>query len=197
MKGNDNYIFNSKIKAILFCILFLNIILMVCLIYKYNIQKNNIGRPSTANSSSSEFVFENTKEILSVTLKTEKLSSGEISSEIESFASKFIPYINESVLQEDSKKIDEFYKDNKDYLKQYAGIENEKDFTTICNKLRKVNCNLNELSKASFVENTAEYSNDTFKVNVKLIDKNDNYIIVKVSNNKESGKVYKYEILEE
>lgn len=193
MKNNENYIYNNKIKIVLICILILNCILMGYLTFK----NSKYNRPaSSQNSSTDTFGFDNAQELLSVTLKSENLSAGEISSRIERFATGAVPFINKNVLQSDSTDIENLYKENKGYLEVYAGIETEKEFKEMCNKLKKVECNLNEISSASYISNTAEYNNNEFKINVKLIDNNNNFFTITLSYISDNEVAYKYDILE-
>ena len=110
---------------------------MGVLIYQYNkINSNNRVQFSPQNGDESTFGFENAKILLAITLKSENLSAGEISSNIENFATKAIPFINQNILKNSSQNITKIYEDNIELLLNYAGIENEKEFTEMCNKLK-------------------------------------------------------------
>ena len=197
MSENKNYIFNNTFKTILILILILQSILMGVLIYQYNkINSNNRVQFSPKNGDENTFGFDNAKILLAVTLKSENLSAGEISKNIENFATKAIPLINKEILKNNSQNITKIYEDNIELLLNYAGIESEKEFTELCNKLKNVDCNLDELSSASYMEGTTEYSNNILKINVKLIDKNQKYIMIKLTYNPDNNVQYKYEVLE-
>ena len=198
----ENYIYNNKVKIILICILILNIILMAYLIYHFKTITTNTQRydnmPTLSENDLKDiFGFQNGKELISIELKTREISVSELSENIENFATKALPYISKNVLNESAENVKKIYKDNTNFFKDNAGIESEKEFIELCNKLKNVDCNLNELSKASYVDGTAEYSNNILKVNVKLMDKDEKYITVKVTYNKENKIEYKYEIIEE
>lgn len=197
MKNNKNYIFNNKVRIILIIILTLECILMAFLIYQssQNNERNKVHL-SPSNSSESTFGFENAKILLEVTLKSENLSAGEISKNIENFATKAIPLINKEILKNNSQNITRVYIDNIEMLLNYAGIENEKELNEMCNKLKNVDCNLDELCKASYVSDTIEYNDNILKINVKILDKNQKYITIKLTFNPDNDVQYKYEIIE-
>lgn len=197
MKDNRNYLFNNKIKTLLIIIILLECILMFFLIYQYKkINKSNNIPLSSSNSSENVFGFENAQTLLSVTLKSENLSAGEISKNIEYFATKAIPFMDKNILSNDSNNITELYKENIEMLLNNAGIKSEKELIDMCNKLKNIDCNLSQLSSASYISDTVDYNNDIFKINIKLKDKNQKYITIKLIYNPDDNVHYRYEIIE-
>lgn len=191
---------NNKIRLILFCILVLNIILMIFLIFQNNNilftgNKYEIMSFTSGKSSEDVFGFENAKVLLGVSLKSDNISTGEISKKIEIFATKALPFINQYLSDENSSNMEKIYKDNTELLLNYSGIEKVEELTQMCNKLKNTECNLNEISKASYVSDSLDYNNNILKINVKLIDKNQKYITIRIVYNPENNVKYKFEIL--
>lgn len=187
---------NKREKIIFIIILILELILMFFLIIQYkNIKHNNQSFQSTLNYSEDVFGFENAKVLLGVSLKSDNISTGEILKKIEIFATKALPFINKYLSDENSSNLETVYKDNIELLLNYSGIEKEEELTKMCNKLKNVECNLNEISKASFVSDSLENDNNILKINIKLIDKNQKYITIKLVCNPENDVKYKFEIL--
>lgn len=200
MNEKKDTISENKIRLILFCILGLNIILMIFLIFQnsnilFTGNKYEIISITSKESSQDVFGFENAKVLLGVSLKSDNISTGEILKKIEIFATKALPFINKYLSDENSSNLETVYKDNIELLLNYSGIEKEEELTKMCNKLKNVECNLNEISKASFVSDSLENDNNILKINIKLIDKNQKYITIKLVCNPENDVKYKFEIL--
>ena len=186
---------NKKFKIGIFIVLIINIIAMILLVYAYTHHEHT--GTTIMPDYEAEFGFENSAEALKVTMNSDDLSVGKISKSIESFAIQFLPYINENVLQNNEKTLQQFFKENKNYIYQYAGIEEESDFLELCNGLKQEKCNISELKTASFINDTAEYSNNKFKIDLRLIDKDNNSIIVRVTTSQKSKNRYKYQLIKE
>lgn len=198
MKINEKNIYNNKMKVILLCVLIINIILMIFLIYNYNrLNKDTIVRPMVYDNSNEKLGFDNLQEPLKATRNSDDLSIGKISKSIENFSNKFLTYLTQNVLQKDEEYYQKFFEENKNYIYQYSGIENEKDFLDFCNELKKSEINVNEIIKVSFIDGTSEYSNNVFKCDFRLIDKNNNSIILRITTSRKYQNRYKYQVIKE
>lgn len=194
-------VIRTKYKIILIIvsiILIVNIILMVYLFYRYNHREEYVERPVTIISKN-EFTFGNWGEILGAIRVTEsnskKLTASKVGKAIETFATSFIPYINENVLKNNSTTPEKFFDENKNYIFQYSGISEKKDFITLCNDLKNADCNINELANAYYIEDTAQYRNDIFRVDVKISDNDEKTINIRVTTDEKTKNRFKYEIL--
>ena len=188
----------KMIIIIVSVILIINVILMIYLIYRYKHRAEYTERP-VAVIAEYEFAFDNWGEVLSAINVTEsnskKLTASKVSKSIETFATSFIPYINENVLKNNNTTPEKFFDENKNYIFQYAGISEKKDFVTFCNDLKNADCNINELANAYYMEGTAEYSNDIFRADVRLRDKDERTMTIRVTTDEKTKNRFKYEIL--
>ena len=120
----------KMIIIIVSVILIINVILMIYLIYRYKHRAEYTERP-VAVIAEYEFAFDNWGEVLSAINVTEsnskKLTASKVSKSIETFATSFIPYINENVLKNISPILEELNQTKK-----------EMNFKEFCIKLDKL-----------------------------------------------------------
>lgn len=178
MKNSKN---NKVIMIVVASILVVNIILMLYLVYKYRNKHIKYTAPTVQYVNSEKLSFENVQEILSVTLKTKELSSAQILSSIQEFSIEFLSNINESLLQSDDNNVEMFYTQNKEYIKQYSGIDSKEKFEILYSNLKKVDCNLGGISRVQFMNDTAKYNDGIFKVQAKVIDYEGKFMNINIS----------------
>lgn len=196
-------ILRTKYKMILIIvsiILIINIILMIYLVQSYNHrEEEHVHVPLADIVAEYEFTFGNWSEILGSLKVTEgntkDLKASKVGKNIEIFATGFIPYINENVLKNNDTTPEKFYSENKNYIFQYAGISEEKEFITFCNSLKDSKCNVDELVNAYFLEGTSNYMDDIFTVDIRLKDKDENTMDVRVKTDEKTKNRFTYEIL--
>jgi len=186
--------------VIVVVVLIINIILMIYLVQRYNHrEEKHVHVPLADIEAEYEFTFGNWGEILSSLKVTEgntkDLKASKVGKNIEIFATSFIPYINENVLKNNDMTPENFYSKNKNYVFQYAGISEEKEFITFCKTLKDSKCNVNELVNAYFLEGTSNYMEDIFTVDIRLKDKDENTMDVRVKTDKKTKNRFTYEIL--
>ena len=190
----------KMVLIIISIILIFNVVLMIYLIQRYNHhEEKDVYVPMANIVAKYEFTFDNWGEIIGALHVTEgntkELKASKVGKNIELFATSFVPYINENVLKNDSVTPEKFYAENKNYIFQYAGISEEKDFVTLCKELKETNCNINEFESASFIDGTSKYLDDIFTVDIKLKDKDGNTINVRVTTDKKTKNRFTYKIL--
>ena len=195
-----NYFHNhfKLIIIVISVILVINIVLMGYLIYKYSQRKNYAPNPVSVDAEY-EFTFDNRGEILGITHTTDsnskKIQASKVSKQIEAFATEFIPHINKNVIQNTDITPEKFFAENKNYIFQYAGISEKKEFVELCKELKNSECNLNELCGGRYVDNTASYINNILNVEIVLKDKEGKTIKVSVKTSSKSENRFTYKII--
>ena len=193
---NSNIIFKSnKVKLLLIITLALNIMLMGVLVYQLNMKKKEIYtiKATTQNSSTNVFGFENAQELLKITINNNEINSGEISKNIETFATETIPFIYNGMI---NGSIEKLYEDNKKFLKENVGIQSKDELINFCKNLSNSGCNFKYIGAAEYISNSIEYDGYNLKVCFKLKDKEKNSITVKLTYSSIYEIKYKYEIVE-
>lgn len=193
---NSNIIFKSnKAKLLLIITLALNIMLMGVLVYQFNMKKKEIYtiKATTQNSSTNVFGFENAQELLKITINNNEINSGEISKNIETFATETIPFIYNGMI---NGSIEKLYEDNKKFLKENVGIQSKDELISFCKNLSNSGCNFKNIVAAEYISNSIEYDGYNLKVCFKLKDKEKNSITVKLTYSSIYEIKYKYEIIE-